>query len=466
MPKTPQKTRQNRTAAATDRAADGASANNAKPGQRERLLASIIALSSRHGYPAVSIADISTHAGVSSATFYEQFSDKEDCLLAAYRQAAGAVLQRMPPLDAAADWHDASGAVVRGLLGALQDDPDAGRLMLVEALAGGPRVRKEREKMLALFSVRAQEFLDAAPRDGKALDLPADMLLGAVRSIVSHQLRTHSEDRMGLLVDDVMAWIESYSVPAGEKGWSTGPHTVLPARVAKQWLAMATPAPTLQRLPRGRHRLPQAAVERSQRTRIIHGTSEVMVAKGYAAATVADIVSAAGISRDVFYGHFANKHEAYLAAQEYGTENLFEACAAAYFMGQSWPERVWLALQVLVLAVAGNPALTHLRVLECFAAGTAAIEQTDQLKRVAVIFLQEGFTVSAAAGRLPRLAAHAITGAVFESFYGQASQGQLAKLPCQLPLLTYLATAPFIGSQKAIEAVERLSDQAIKTASA
>ena len=206
-------------------------------------------------------------------------------------------------------------------------------------------------------------------------------------------------------------------------------------------------------------------MERSQRTRIIHGTSEVMVAKGYAAATVADIVSAAGVSRDVFYGHFANKHEAYLAAQEYGTQNLLEACAAAYFTGQTWPERVWLALQVLVLAVAGNPGLTHLRVVECYAAGTAAIEQTEQLKRAAVIFLQEGFTVRPAAGRLPRLAAHAITGAVFESFYMRASRGELADLLGQLPLITYLATAPFIGPKRAIAAVERLSAQAVSSAS-
>jgi AcrR family transcriptional regulator len=462
MPKQPQK----RARTATEQPADGVSAMNAKPGQRERILAAMVALASRHGYPAISIAQVSAQAGVSSATFYEQFTDKEDCLLAAYQAAAGKVLERMPPLDSAVDWQDASRTVVRGLLGALQEDPDAGRLMLVEALAGGARVRGQREQMVALFAVRAEEFLKAAPREGKALDLPADMLLGAVRSIVSDQLRTHSEDRMALLVEDVMGWIESYAVPAGEKRWSTGPHTVLPERVGRQWLAAAPPALTPQRLPRGRHRLPQAAVERSQRTRIIHGTSEVMVANGYAAATVADIVSAAGISRDVFYWHFANKHEAYLAAQEYGTQNLFEACAAAYFAGQTWPERVWLALQVLVLAIAGNPALTHLRVVECYAAGTAAIEQTDQLKRLAVIFLQEGFTVTPAAARLPRLAAHTITGAVFESFYGQASRGELAELPCQLPLLTYLATAPFIGPQKAIDAVQRLSERAIKAASA
>ena len=66
----------------------------------------MIALASRHGYSNVSIAQISSHAGVSSATFYEQFADKEDCLLAAYRKAAARLLERVPALDAARDWQE------------------------------------------------------------------------------------------------------------------------------------------------------------------------------------------------------------------------------------------------------------------------------------------------------------------------------------------------------------------------
>ena len=459
------KPRQKRTRTAIGAPSDGSSANSSKPDQRERLLASIVELASRHGYANVSIASLLARRRL-ERHFYEQFADKEDCLWRRMRSLPPAYSSASGAVDTAAGWEKVSRTVVEELVGALQDDPNGGRVLLVEALAGGARVRTRRDQALASFQLVAQEFLDAAERDGKALELPAGMLLGGVRSIASQNLRPHSEDRMGLLGGDVMGWVESYAVPAGERGWSTGPNTLLPAGVARTWLAASAPPPIPQRLPRGRHRLPPAAVERSQRTRIIHGTSEVMVAKGYAAATVADIVSAAGISRDVFYTHFANKYEAYLAAQEYGTQNLLEACAAAYFVGQTWPERVWLALQVLVLAVAGNPGLTHLRVVECYAAGTAAIEQTEQLKRAAVIFLQEGFTVRPAAARLPRLVAHAITGAVFESFYGQASRGELAELPRQLPLLTYLATAPFIGPKRAIASVERLSAQATRSAGA
>ena len=220
----------------------------------------------------------------------------------------------MPPVSANGNWQEESRTVVQGLLGALEAGPDAGRLLLVEALAGGSRVRAERDQVLAMFEGRAQEIIEALGRRTEGPRPPGGVLLGGVRSIVSEAFAP-TRGPMLALVDDMLAWLESYGVPAGEQGWSSGPHALLPTRVAEQWLAAATPALPLEKLPRGRHRLPAAAVDRSQRTRIIHGTSEVVVAKGYAAATVADIVAAAGISRDVFYEHFSNKHEAFLAAQ-------------------------------------------------------------------------------------------------------------------------------------------------------
>ena len=239
------------------------------------------------------------------------------------------MLERLGAVDTGAGWEDVSRTVVRSSSARCRMTRTAGACCSWRRWREARACAREREQALAPFQVvRPGIPRRRGARDGKALDLPADMLLGAVRSIVSQNLRTHSEDRMGLLVDDVMGWIESYARPGRRAGLEhRAEHAAAgPGRGAMACRRLAAAAP--QRLPRGRHRLPPAAVERSQRTRIIHGTSEVMVAKGYAAATVADIVSAAGISRDVFYTHFANKYEAYLAAQEYGTQNLLEACAA------------------------------------------------------------------------------------------------------------------------------------------
>jgi len=444
------------------KSSDTASVSAPKRTQRERLVEAMIELCAQTGYLSVSVAQVSSHAGVSSATFYEQFGGKEDCLLAAYRAAATRVFGEMQAAvtGADSDWSSAARAALDGLLSALQSDPDAGRVLFVEALAGGSRVRETRARALGRLERTVGEFLDNAPAAGNTLDIPVAPLMGAVRSIVSRHLRTHSEDRLGLLVEDMLAWMGAYAIPAGGARWSTGPHALLPPARGQE------PAPTSEsdaaarqpaRLPRGRHGLPASVVARSQRGRIIHGTAEVMMAKGYASATVADIVTAAGISRDVFYEHFTSKQHAFQEAQQYATQHIFDACAAAYFSAEDWPERVWNALRTLIGLIASNPAISHLRIIECYAAGPAAIRSTEEILRAATIFLEEGYSYSPEARGLPRLCSQAITGAVFEVIYRHVARGDTAALPRRLPQLVYIALAPFTGPERAIRLVEQLS---------
>jgi AcrR family transcriptional regulator len=433
-------------------------------GQKDRLIGAMIDLCAEAGYLPVSVADVSARAGVSSKTFYEIFQDKEDCLLAAYRAAASRLLANLEPVGEEGDWRDAARLVLEQLLLAVEAEPAAARLLLVEALAGGARVRAERERVLGAFEQRAQGFLDSAPRDGKTLDLPSVALIGAVRSLVSRQLRTNAEDRLPPLVEDLLTWLESYSLPASNKRWSTGTRSRLPASASRRGAASAgTVQAAPERLPRGRHRLPAGVIARSHRTRIVQGTAEVVMAKGYAETTVSEIVSAAGISREVFYAHFANKQHAYLAVQRYGTQHVLESCTAAYFRRNTWPERVWGALDELIGLLVANPALAHLRLVECYAAGPEAIEQTEQLKRAATIFLQEGFNSVPRPKTVPPLATHAIAGAIFEIFYAHISQGELDQLRRSLPLLTYIANAPFLGPKRAISAIERMREEAISS---
>ena len=57
--------------------------------QRSRILFAMAEAVADQGYPAVSVADVVRRAGVSRATFYEMFSDKQDCFLAAFDAAIG-----------------------------------------------------------------------------------------------------------------------------------------------------------------------------------------------------------------------------------------------------------------------------------------------------------------------------------------------------------------------------------------
>jgi len=68
------------------------------------------------------------------------------------------------------------------------------------------------------------------------------------------------------------------------------------------------------KLPSGRHGLPRDVVVRSQRERMVEAMIGVVAEKGYTDATVADIISTAGVSRATFYEQFADKEDCFIAA--------------------------------------------------------------------------------------------------------------------------------------------------------
>src|SRR3954454_16600463 len=63
--------------------------------QRERLLEAIANVVAEKGYAGTRVADITNYAGVSRKTFYELFTDKEECFLAAFDAITKLLMDRM-----------------------------------------------------------------------------------------------------------------------------------------------------------------------------------------------------------------------------------------------------------------------------------------------------------------------------------------------------------------------------------
>jgi len=59
-----------------------------KASQRERLVEAMTQAAARYGHKDASVARVVEQAGVSRATFYKHFVDKEACFLAAFEVAA------------------------------------------------------------------------------------------------------------------------------------------------------------------------------------------------------------------------------------------------------------------------------------------------------------------------------------------------------------------------------------------
>jgi AcrR family transcriptional regulator len=277
-------------------------------------------------------------------------------------------------------------------------------------------------------------------------------VIGALRHVISRHLRTDSEDQLPARLQDGLAWLSCYAVPAGAPRWSTSPAALLQG--------VPEPSPRTawapETLPHGAHGLPAAMIARSQRTRLIFATAEVSMAKGYQKTKITDIVAAARVSRSVFYKYFASKEEAFLEAQQYPTQYILDRCVDAYFSGDEWPQRLWRGLEMVLGLIAQNPAISHLRLVECYAAGPAAIRRAEEITRSFTIFLAEGYRYRPQGALTPRLSSQAIAGAIFEIVQRQVEAGELATLTSHLPQLAYIAIAPFTGAHEAIALVEEL----------
>jgi AcrR family transcriptional regulator len=107
--------------------------------QRERLVAAAAEACAERGYAETSVADVAHRASVSTATFYNLFADKRECVLEAHRELLARLLEEVDRACAAAP--EGEGKVragVRTVLALLAADPPTARLLTVEVLALGP----------------------------------------------------------------------------------------------------------------------------------------------------------------------------------------------------------------------------------------------------------------------------------------------------------------------------------------
>ena len=115
--------------------------------QRSRLLEAIVDVVARTGYPQTKIGDVASHAGVSRATFYELFKNKEECFLAAHRELVQRLSTDTARAVAANKPTGAMGAVFTALVDFADREPLAFNFLTHEAMLAGPNARDERDQI-------------------------------------------------------------------------------------------------------------------------------------------------------------------------------------------------------------------------------------------------------------------------------------------------------------------------------
>ena len=165
--------------------------------QRRRLFAAAAAVFSRVGYGEATAESIAREAGMSKATFYEHFDNKEDCIVSLFDAAIDVILGAMRAagersMDAAPAERVRVSA--EAFLGALEQFPDEAQTLLVEIVGAGPRAMERRDRALDAVATYIDELnrVDAERGIARRFASPLDAvaIVGAVVELASRHLRT------------------------------------------------------------------------------------------------------------------------------------------------------------------------------------------------------------------------------------------------------------------------------------
>ncbi len=156
------------------------------------------------GWSHVTVASIASRARVSRKTFYDLFSDREDCLLAVLRDTTERVASELGRADLEKlVWRERVRVGLWIVLSFFDREPELARVCVVQSARGSRGVAQAREEIIARLTVIVDEGRLGSERAAQAPPLTAEGSVGAVLSILYRRLLNDEdgEPLSGLLGD-------------------------------------------------------------------------------------------------------------------------------------------------------------------------------------------------------------------------------------------------------------------------
>ena len=207
----------------------------------------------------------------------------------------------------------------------------------------------------------------------------------------------------------------------------------------------------MDRLPRGRHGLSPEYVARNQRERLIAGLTEVLYEVGYQQTTVSLIGRSAAVSKSDFYKHFESKDDCFFAAYEAAIERIrAEVRAAGAKYGESeWALRVRDAIAALLAALAADPALASIALVEGLRAGRGVYDRYQAAVESFVVCLREGAPKAPDGVEVPDAIDEAVVGGIASLLGRRVLADEAGEVEQLLPEVVEFALTPYLGTAEA-----------------
>jgi AcrR family transcriptional regulator len=173
--------------------------------QRERMLLATAELVAERGYQKTTIELIAKTARVALSTFYEQFSSKEDCFLAAFDETLAAAAEVFDELlDPEQPWAEQISAAIEICLEMVVKEPARARLCIVEAQAAGGEALARYQAMLEGVAPKLREGRAHNPRAGRLPDGLEVAIVGGLAWLVHQRLVAGRDEEIKALLPEML----------------------------------------------------------------------------------------------------------------------------------------------------------------------------------------------------------------------------------------------------------------------
>jgi AcrR family transcriptional regulator len=180
--------------------------------QRERMLLATAELVAERGYQKTTIELIAKTSKVALVTFYEHFSSKEDCFLAAFDETAAAAREVFAELlDFEEPWQEQISSGLEIFLEMVVKEEARAKLCIVEAQAAGSASLARYQAMLESVAPKLREGRDFNPRASRLPDGLEVAIAGGIVWLVHQRLVAGEvEDLKALLPEMLQVTLTPY----------------------------------------------------------------------------------------------------------------------------------------------------------------------------------------------------------------------------------------------------------------
>lgn len=177
--------------------------------QRGRLLSAFVEEAAEKGYNSVTIADIVRRAGTAKRTFYQHFTDKEDCFLQAFDVTSSVLITDLVrAADAVDDPIKRIEVGVGAYIDGMREMPNFAKLFLTESLAAGPVVA---DRWMNWIDLLADGLIGWRTESRRAHpDLPeitrmqAIAVLSAINELLRFEIRRNGVEGIGSIAEELI----------------------------------------------------------------------------------------------------------------------------------------------------------------------------------------------------------------------------------------------------------------------